>query len=66
MTPAKRLKICESCPELRPLKRCGQCGCFMVIKTRLKYARCPLGKWDAVEQWSEDLPYWDIVPDDEP
>ncbi len=36
--------------------RCGVCGCFMHIKARLKFAHCPLDKWDAVEEWSEPIP----------
>jgi hypothetical protein len=42
----KRFSICESCPELiNPTKQCKQCGCFMVLKTKLAKAECPLHKW---------------------
>lgn len=41
----QRLDICKSCPELKTLNVCGQCGCFMNIKTRIYWASCPLGKW---------------------
>ena len=42
----KRYKVCQSCPELIKLtKQCKQCGCFMVIKTKLQKAECPIGKW---------------------
>jgi len=42
----KRLDICKSCPELIKLtKQCKQCGCFMGVKTKLKEAQCPIGKW---------------------
>lgn len=47
-----RMAICESCPELTTFKRCQQCGCFMVVKTRLRGAHCPLGKWPTIEQWT--------------
>jgi hypothetical protein len=47
-----RMAICESCPELTTLKRCQQCGCFMLVKTRLTGAHCPLGKWPTLEQWT--------------
>jgi hypothetical protein len=41
-----RLRICKACPELLPLtSQCKKCGCFMVAKTKLENAKCPLGKW---------------------
>jgi hypothetical protein len=41
-----RLSICEACPKLiRLTKTCIECGCFMVLKTKLEEATCPLGKW---------------------
>lgn len=41
-----RLAECEACPELRrPIMQCRECGCFVLAKTRLKAASCPLGKW---------------------
>jgi len=41
-----RLSICEECPELIKLTyQCKKCGCFMGLKTKLKAATCPLGKW---------------------
>lgn len=40
-----RLSICLDCPSLTKAKRCKECGCFMVAKTKLKNATCPLGKW---------------------
>lgn len=42
----KRYDICLECPELIQLtKQCKKCGCFMLAKTKLKTASCPLGKW---------------------
>lgn len=42
----KRLAICKACPELIKLtKQCKKCGCFMAVKTKLKEATCPIGKW---------------------
>jgi len=42
----KRYEICLTCPELIDLtKQCRQCGCFMILKTKLKTAVCPLKKW---------------------
>lgn len=42
----KRYKICLSCPELIDLtKQCKKCGCVMTLKTKLRNAICPLGKW---------------------
>jgi len=41
-----RYDICLECPELISLsKQCKKCGCFMVAKTKLKTATCPLSKW---------------------
>ncbi len=43
---AERFEICKACPELIQLtKQCKKCGCFMVLKTQLQDATCPLGKW---------------------
>ena len=39
-----RLKICESC-EFYQNTRCTKCGCYMAVKTHLKAASCPVGKW---------------------
>jgi hypothetical protein len=42
----QRYSICQGCPELIKLtKQCKKCGCFMVSKTKLQTAVCPLGKW---------------------
>ena len=42
----KRMAICEECPELIELtKQCKKCGCFMLLKTKLENAVCPLNKW---------------------
>lgn len=41
-----RFSICKACPELIPVvNQCKKCGCFMELKTKLKIAKCPLGKW---------------------
>ena len=41
-----RLAICNECPWLhKKLMKCRQCGCFMKLKTTLKQAECPIGKW---------------------
>tara|TARA_R110000803_G_scaffold162587_3_gene226222 strand:- start:770 stop:1171 length:402 start_codon:yes stop_codon:yes gene_type:complete len=53
-----RIAICESCNHFRKRTRtCGTpikgnkigskrlCGCFMDIKTTLKFASCPMDKW---------------------
>jgi hypothetical protein len=43
---ATRIAICEECPSLIKIThQCKECGCFMKMKTRLKEAKCPLGKW---------------------
>lgn len=41
-----RMDICNACPELLPVThQCKKCGCIMPLKTKLKAATCPLGKW---------------------
>lgn len=45
-TAKNRFNICLECPELiNATKQCKKCGCFMVAKTKLKTATCPLNKW---------------------
>lgn len=41
---ATRLSICEGC-EFYVNTRCTKCGCYMAVKTHLKAATCPVGKW---------------------
>lgn len=42
----QRLNICKGCPELIKLTRqCKKCGCFMQVKSKMKLAVCPIGKW---------------------
>jgi hypothetical protein len=41
-----RLSICNECPFLnKRLMQCTKCGCFMKLKSTLKQATCPKGKW---------------------
>ena len=45
-----RLNICDGCPlilraEKQSLDRCGDCGCFIHVKSALKDFTCPQGKW---------------------
>lgn len=41
-----RLKICNTCEWFnKRLVKCRQCGCFMKLKSTLKQAECPIGKW---------------------
>jgi hypothetical protein len=45
-TARQRMDICDACPRLlKATKQCKECGCFMVLKTKLKGAVCPIGKW---------------------
>lgn len=46
----ERLEICMSCEHLVSLtKQCSLCKCFMVQKTKLANASCPVGKWYGVK-----------------
>ena len=41
-----RLAICNECPFFnKSLNKCKKCGCFMKLKSTLKQASCPVGKW---------------------
>lgn len=41
-----RMSICSSCPEfIKITGQCKKCGCVMKLKTLLKQAQCPIGKW---------------------
>lgn len=40
----QRMDICKTCPFFTG-KRCRKCGCFMALKTTLRQATCPIGKW---------------------
>jgi len=41
-----RYAICLQCPELTEhTRQCKKCGCFMLLKTKLKHAHCPIEKW---------------------
>ena len=43
---SNRMSICSECPRLiKFTHQCKECGCFMKLKTKLKTASCPLGKW---------------------
>lgn len=45
-TMQARLDICNACEFLfKKTTTCKKCGCFMVAKTKLKKAECPIGKW---------------------
>jgi len=45
-TAKERLEICRACPRLfAPTVTCKECGCFMKVKTQIKTAVCPIGKW---------------------
>lgn len=42
----ERYKTCLGCERLfKPTRTCKECGCFMSLKTWLKDAECPIGKW---------------------
>ncbi len=51
----QRMAICKGCTSYQgrllgvfpagPWARCGECGCLLKLKTKLKQSTCPLGKW---------------------
>ncbi len=43
---AERLSDCNSCEHLiRKSMRCGECGCKVEYKARMKTKNCPIGIW---------------------
>lgn len=41
-----RYETCLGCDRFINLtKQCKECGCFMVVKTKLQHSVCPIGKW---------------------
>lgn len=46
-----RMAMCRGCAEYRTEDgRCMECGCAMNLKTKFKFASCPIGKWNSEEQ----------------
>lgn len=42
----ERYEICKSCDEFTyALRVCSKCNCFMPVKTKMPWAKCPIGKW---------------------
>lgn len=42
----RRFEICKGCEFLtKTTNQCQKCGCLMHLKTKLKAATCPIGKW---------------------
>ena len=50
----QRIKICENCEHYTKLNFCSRCNCFMPVKTRLPYKKCPIDKWPRVDIVSPD------------
>lgn len=41
----ERMDICKECVFFTKQKFCKVCGCFMPIKTRIPFMKCPMKKW---------------------
>tara|TARA_R110000824_G_scaffold276538_2_gene465000 strand:- start:996 stop:1439 length:444 start_codon:yes stop_codon:yes gene_type:complete len=48
-----RLAICKTCDLFINDTTCQACGCYMIAKTKIPQASCPVGKWKA-EKPKED------------
>ena len=42
---ARRLCICDKCPELLKGRRCAKCGCFLEVKAKWEPSKCDINKW---------------------
>jgi len=43
----QRYAKCKECPSFRADGRCAECGCFMNLKAKFKFASCPKGEWES-------------------
>jgi hypothetical protein len=45
----QRLAICGDCEFQKTMaiigRYCEKCGCILKAKTKLKWTKCPIGKW---------------------
>ena len=39
-----RITTCNAC-EFKSGVQCTKCGCYISLKTAVKVAKCPIGKW---------------------
>lgn len=50
-----RLAICNKCKHFRKsLNQCKKCGCFMQVKARIAFTKCPIDKWGRETEISKD------------
>ena len=53
---SSRNSICAECPKRQVTlgtAYCDECKCILLFKTAFRYAKCPLGKWQAeVPPWA--------------
>lgn len=42
----ERLDICTKCEHYSKNHFCGQCHCYMPLKTKFAIFHCPIHKWD--------------------
>jgi len=53
----QRLDICNQCENYNlNTNICNICSCYMPIKCRVIWLKCPIGKWDR----AKDTEYFDI------
>ena len=43
-----RLSVCNDC-SFREDDHCKQCGCTLSVISQVKFAKCPLDKWDSID-----------------
>jgi len=50
-----RISLCNACPHFRKsLSQCKKCGCFMKIKAKIAFTRCPVGNWERENDLTKD------------
>ena len=52
LTYEQRYEICKKCPHfIKFWKTCKLCGCFMPLKTKIRWVECP----DEPARWTQEM-----------
>jgi len=51
----ERMEICKGCKHFRKsVSQCKKCGCFMKLKAKVSFTKCPDGKWEREREITSD------------
>jgi len=58
----ERLSVCQSCEHYNQERKvCPLCSCYMPIKVRVSWLKCPINKWGhatTTQEFDIDDPDW--------